>query len=151
MCRIGIACGSALAFAVMLLLCAAAPAQTTDGSIVGRVFGRDTGEPVGGAAITYTNLESQSTGSTLTNAKGFYTLLFLPPGKYRLGASAKDYQPRFLHELEVAVGARIELNFPGSVALRNRYRCNPLDSLPLYCPRSAMLRRLVSGWPTIHL
>jgi hypothetical protein len=105
-------CFSAV-FGAMLLLCAAAaPAQTTDGIVTGRVKVRNTGEPLAGATVTYANLDSKRSGSTATNATGYYSLLFLPPGRYRVGAVANGYHSQFLQELEVAVGARIELNFP---------------------------------------
>jgi Carboxypeptidase regulatory-like domain/TonB-dependent Receptor Plug Domain len=104
---------------VVLSLCAYFPfgfltqpllAQTTQGLISGRLLDSVTGRPVPGSAITYSS-EAGATGSAITDASGYYYLLQLSPGTYRVRVDAKTYQSQEVQEQELPVAARIELDF----------------------------------------
>ena len=87
-------------------------AQTTQGIITGRVFDRQTKAAIADVTITYSRLDTNQAGRVRTDARGFYAIPFLSPGRYRIGAEAPNYQAQDLRELYLAVAARIELNFP---------------------------------------
>jgi len=87
-------------------------AQTTQGIVTGRVFNRGTGEKIAGAFVTYSNLETNETGTVRSTGQGTYAIPFLPPGQYKMEASAPDYQPQILRRLDLQVAGRVELNFP---------------------------------------
>jgi hypothetical protein len=104
--------------AAAVLSCTPALAQTTQGTIAGRVFDARTGKPVVSAGVFYHRRAAQGiraiieSGSTRTGADGFYALSSLSPGVYQLRADAgQEYQPQEIHELELHVAARLELNF----------------------------------------
>lgn len=102
--RVGAACA--------FLLCGAASAQTTQGLISGRLENSQTGGPVAGATITYSNAATAIVGAARSDSDGYYFLPLLSPGFYRVRAAADGFQPREVQELELPVAGRIELNFP---------------------------------------
>ena len=84
--------------------------QTTEGLITGRVLDSQTGRPVGGAQVSYSSLGTSARGVTETGSSGFYTLPLLSPGFHRIRVTAAGYQAQEVHELELPVAGRIELN-----------------------------------------
>ncbi|MBK9169142.1 MAG: TonB-dependent receptor [Bryobacterales bacterium] len=94
-----------------LLAAAVGLAQTTQGLIAGRIVDSRTGRPVGGARVEYVNSATGTSGTAPSGASGDYALPLLSPGAYRLRVTAADYQAQEVQELELAVAARLELNF----------------------------------------
>ncbi len=88
-----------------------AGAQTTQALISGRLVHSRTGAPVGGARVEYTNAATGVNGSGTSDASGFYALPMLTPGFYRVRVEAAGFQAREVQELELAVAARLELDF----------------------------------------
>jgi len=86
-------------------------AQTTQGLIAGRISDGRSGAPLGGVGILYQNRATNSTGYVISSARGYYSAVLLPPGIYRLRASKDGYQAQEVRELEVAVAARLEIDF----------------------------------------
>lgn len=85
-------------------------AQTTQGLISGRLVNSVTGRPVSGAIVTYAS-EAGVAGTAASDASGYYYLLSLSPGTYRVRAATQDYQAQEVQELELPVAARIDLDF----------------------------------------
>ncbi len=124
----------------LLLVCAmaGAQAQTTQSLIAGRVSDSETGLPLGGARICYEQPATNTRGSVVATAEGYYAIPLLPPGQYALRAAAESkpgspdpcvpllaperssstagpvaglYQPQEVHELRLPVAGRLDLNF----------------------------------------
>ena len=94
---------------VLLAGVSSALAQTTQGLITGRVLDSLTGRPVRAAEVAARNLALNFTVVARTAESGAYALPFLSPGVYRLRIAATGYQPQEVHELVLAVAARLEL------------------------------------------
>ena len=88
----------------------AAPPQSTEAIITGRVVDSRTGGPLA-AGVTYHNYETGVSGIARTDARGFYSLPSLTPGTYSLRADSPRYQAREAQALDVYVAARLEINF----------------------------------------
>ena len=88
-----------------------AAAQTTQGLISGRIVDSVTGVPLRGAAVSWTNQNTNGNGSAVTGAAGFYVLPLLSPGNYRIRIAADNYQAQEVQELELPVAARLDLSF----------------------------------------
>ena len=99
--------------------------QTTEGLITGRILDSQTGRPVKGAEVSYLTLGTSARGVAETRATGFYTLPLLSPGFHRTRVTAAGYQAQEVHELELPVAGRIELNLKlrplGDVWEQGRY------------------------------
>src|SRR5713226_6512371 len=96
---------------VLVFFAWAAAGQTTQGLIAGRLVNSQTGAPIGGAQVTYSNAATGSSGVTTSDARGNFFLPMLSPGQYRIRATAAGFQAREVQELELPVAARLELNF----------------------------------------
>jgi hypothetical protein len=97
--------------AVLVMCAAVAGAQTTQGLIAGRLVNSQTGAPVSGAQVSYSNAATGSSGVATSDARGNFFLPMLSPGQYRIRATAAGFQSREVQELELPVAARLELNF----------------------------------------
>jgi hypothetical protein len=84
--------------------------QTTQGLISGRLVDSVTGRAVAGAMVNYSSAAGAS-GSASSDASGYYYLLLLSPGVYRVHVAAPTYQSQEVQEQELPVAARIELDF----------------------------------------
>ena len=111
---------------LMWIAAVAARAQTTDGLVAGRIVDAQMGQPVAGAQISYVSLRTNTRGLVDVGPKGFYALPLLPPGLYRIRATADGYQAQEVHQLELPVAGRIDLNLKlrplGDVWEQGRYR-----------------------------
>src|ERR1043165_1868810 len=87
-----------------------ASAQTTQGMISGRLRDSVTGQPISGA-VTCWDAQAHIAGMSQADESGFYYLPLLSPGLYRVRATANSFQSQELHELELTVAARLELDF----------------------------------------
>ena len=85
-------------------------AQTTQGLIAGRVVDSQTGSPIRGAQISYEQPATNARGQAETTSAGYYTLPLLSPGLYSIRVAADQYQSQEVHELELPVAGRIDLN-----------------------------------------
>ena len=85
-------------------------AQTTDGLIAGRIVDAQTGKPVAEAQVSYLSLQTNTRGLAQAGTSGFYSLPLLSPGFYRIRVAADGYQAKEVHELELPVAGRIDLN-----------------------------------------
>ena len=94
-----------------LLFTLPAIAQTTQGIVAGRVTQLATGQAIVAASVSWTNTGTSAHGSQRTSLSGYYALAPLSPGTYVLRVEADDYQARELHEVEVAVAGRIDIDF----------------------------------------
>ena len=84
-------------------------AQTTQGTISGRLLSSITGRPIAAAAIEYST--GSASGSAASDSAGYYYLPLLSPGTYRVRVAAASYQSQEVQELELPVAGRIELDF----------------------------------------
>src|ERR1035438_9261313 len=87
------------------------PAQTTQGLISGRVTDQATGRPLAHALVSYDNPAAGTRGERTADGDGYYVLPLLPPGAYRLRATAGSYQPREFQKVALAVAGFLEVNF----------------------------------------
>ncbi len=92
-----------LALLPLALFAPAALAQT--GKIAGRVLDT-TGEPLPGVNI----LVDGSTRGAAADADGYYTILGVPPGTYRLRATLLGYAPALIQNVVVSVGQTTTIN-----------------------------------------
>ena len=76
-----------LCFAVLLAIAGTATAQSTTGTISGRVVDAQ-GLPVPGVTVTATSPNLQGTRETVTSANGDYILSLLPSGAVHRHASS---------------------------------------------------------------
>ena len=90
-----------------LVIC---PAQTTQGLIAGRVVDSQTGSPITAAQVSYEKRATNARGQAETTSAGYYALPLLSPGLYTVRITADQYQSQEVHELELPVAGRIDLN-----------------------------------------
>src|SRR5260370_1327301 len=88
-----------------------AASQTTQGLIAGRLVNSQSGAPVPGAQVAYSNSATGATGVASSDRSGNYFLPMLSPGRYRVRAIASGFQSREAQELELPVAARLEVEF----------------------------------------
>jgi outer membrane receptor protein involved in Fe transport len=101
----------------LLLLCSALSAQTVTGGIEGHATDKS-GASVPGARITVRNEETGLQRSTLSGAKGYFQLTFLPTGPYEIKAEAAGFA-RTLRNATVELNVTRLVDFtlePASVA-----------------------------------
>jgi hypothetical protein len=97
--------------------CASLIAQSTDGMIVGRIIDARTQRGIRQATVTCTNLNTGEVRVARSDLTGLYTVMPLAPGPYYLRAELLSngtpvlYQPREVHEIEVPVASRIDVEF----------------------------------------
>ncbi len=90
----------------LLLFAAAAFAQETSGSIVGRVLD-PTGAAIAGAEVTATQTETGMTRKTKSGPDGSYSFLNLPIGPYQITASQAGFKRSVEKGLELHVSERL--------------------------------------------
>jgi hypothetical protein len=87
-------------------------AQTTQGLISGRVANQASGQPLPYATVSYENSAAGARGERQADGLGFYSLPLLPPGLYRLRATAGPlYQPREFQAIPLGVAGLLEIDF----------------------------------------
>lgn len=79
----------------------------TTGKIAGQVVDKDTGEPLIGVNII---VQDTPLGASSDN-QGFYTILLIPPGLYRLQASYIGYTKMFIEDVRVQIGQTARVDF----------------------------------------
>ncbi|MBI3261557.1 MAG: carboxypeptidase regulatory-like domain-containing protein [Acidobacteria bacterium] len=104
----------ASAFAVFLALwCTTAYAQ--DASVIGTVTDQ-TGAVLPGATVTATNLETGGVNSVVTDDRGEYRLVKLPPGKYKIQSELPGFGTIIRQSVELLVGQNATVTFQMAVA-----------------------------------
>jgi hypothetical protein len=91
----------------ILLLFSASVAWAQTGKIAGNVVDARTGEAIVGANVT---VEGTQTGAA-TNFEGFFTILSIPPGTYRVRASVLGYTPSTQVDVRVNINQTTQLEF----------------------------------------
>ena len=87
-------------------------AQNTQSLISGRAVDAGTGTPLGGARVAYHSLATSTSGVVTADRNGLFTCPPLPPGRYRIRATAGDsYQAREVHEMDLPVAGRLDITF----------------------------------------
>ena len=102
-----------LRLAALLCLCAAArpaAAQNITGSILGTVTD-PSGGSVAGARIAVIQTATNTRHETATNDRGDYEVPLLPPGAYRIVATANGFQTLERQGVQLNVGNRLQVNF----------------------------------------
>jgi hypothetical protein len=79
------------AFILLVFLCAAVFGQTPLGTITG-LASDPSGSAVAGAAVTLTNPDTGAKRQAVTNSTGAYSFPDVPPGAYRLNATASGFR-----------------------------------------------------------
>ena len=102
----------ALALAVACLAAPAAYAQTdvTTSRISGTVEGTD-GAPLPGVTVEATNLETGLHQVQVTDDKGFFRILNLPTGTYRVAANLDGFTPSVAENVRLLLGTAPTINF----------------------------------------
>jgi hypothetical protein len=107
--------GLQISFRISLLLliawalAPAAAAQDFRGSVTGRVLDQSAAA-LPGVSVTATNVATNVTSTTTTNAEGGYTILYLPAGIYRVSAELAGFKTLNRENIEVRVGDRLTLD-----------------------------------------
>jgi hypothetical protein len=104
--------GTSIGLLALTLLAAPtlAAAQDFRGGIVGRVTD-ESGGLLPGVTITVTHRETNVSNTTVTNETGDYTLLYLTPGAYRVGAELQGFKKLNRENVEVRVGDKLQIDF----------------------------------------
>jgi Carboxypeptidase regulatory-like domain/TonB dependent receptor len=100
---------SVLGVVICLLANAHVRAQDTTGTIEGLVTDKTAGA-VAGARIAARNLETGFTKETEGAADGFYRLLLLPVGRYRITVTASQFATLVREPIEVNVSQTVRIN-----------------------------------------
>src|SRR5262245_28470578 len=115
---------------VALAMLTALHAQTTKGTISGRVYDARTSRALETATITCLQAGIGPCASVVSDAQGYFSILLLSPGTYRIDAYVPGYQKQEIHDQVLPVASRLDLEF----ALRPT-----LDVYGIETTRAAML------------
>ena len=91
-----------------LLLAGIASAQETRSAIFGRVLDPQSAA-VPGAAVTVTNVETNTIVRVKTNDTGYYEASLLMPGNYRVSAEAAGFKTTVQKDVALPVSTRREV------------------------------------------
>jgi len=99
----------ALALVACLFATTAAIAQTSSGSVTGRVIDA-TGAALPGVTVTATNTKTGFSRSVVTDAEGRYTFPALPPGTYNVVAELSGFTTVTTRNVDVQVATPSNIN-----------------------------------------
>src|ERR1700722_15402956 len=97
-------------FSVVLVL-PSAHAQTTQGTVSGRIFNAQTGKGLPNGEIKCVQTGVGICPSGQSDLSGFFTLTLLSPGTYEFRATAPGFQAQEIHEQTLPVASRLQLRF----------------------------------------
>jgi len=97
---------------VLGLVCSLTPALWGQQAQISGVVTDPSGAAVANATIELTNSHTKARWEVRTNAEGIYVAAALPPGEYRIAASAQGFERRVVENVRLEVGARIAVNLP---------------------------------------
>jgi Carboxypeptidase regulatory-like domain len=140
---------SVLGVVICLLASAHVRAQDTTGTIEGLVTDKTAGA-VTGARIAARNLETGFTKETEGAADGFYRLLLLPVGRYRITVTASQFATLVREPIEVNVSQTVRINL--QLELPNVAETVPVaGEAPLVDTSTNALGRVVTGRELVDL
>lgn len=94
-------------------------AQTTSGTLTGRVYDGTAGlTPLGGVLVQVVHEETGYSRSTYTNAQGEYRVSFIEPGIYRISGSLDGYDADRIEDFPIALNKITEVVPPPLVLKR---------------------------------
>src|SRR5262249_47782472 len=96
-------------FCIFVLTSVSALAQTTLGTITGRVLD-NTGATIGGATVAATNTGTRAVYRTTTNDTGNYVLQQLAIGSYELDVEAKGFRKSVRKNIELNVAQTLTID-----------------------------------------
>ncbi len=104
------------------------------GAIEGQVVRADTGQPVVGAIVTLLDDAGITVSEAMTNRLGFYRFEPLLPGRYSLRCRAKGLAMGFRHNVRVAEGSRVPVDFVLSIggSILGRVKTKQPQPLSMY-------------------
>jgi hypothetical protein len=109
------ACTRSIAIVVVMLLALVCPragrAQSAQAMLLGRISDGSSGAPMVRALVIARNLDTNLHSTRYTNEQGLYSLAAMPPGNYAVQVHALGFQPEERARIELAVSARVELDF----------------------------------------
>jgi hypothetical protein len=97
-----------------LMLCLPVMAQSTTGTIGGRVVDSQ-GAVVGGAAVTVTSTTTNVAHAAQTNHDGLYTVPLLQPGTYMVSVVTPNFRKEIRNNITIQIGQTLDLDFNLSV------------------------------------
>jgi hypothetical protein len=92
-------------------LCIVCEAQSTQGLIAGSIRDQSNSAPLASAQVEYEQLDTKTRGYSVSGPDGAYYLPLLPPGRYRVKASCKDYQTREVYDVVLEVAGSVQIDF----------------------------------------
>ena len=101
---------STFSLAVWFVVSAYSQSQGNTGQVVGTVSD-EKGAVIPNAKVQLRGAETGSVRDALSNAEGQYRLVLLPPAHYEITATARGFAPAIASDVEVSVGAALDLNF----------------------------------------
>jgi hypothetical protein len=103
-----------LSLVIALTLCLPAMAQSTTGTISGRVIDPQ-GAVVPGAAVTVTSTTTNVAHAVTTNQDGLYAVPLLLPGEYTISVVTPSFRKEVRNNLTLQIGQVLETDFNLSV------------------------------------
>lgn len=97
---------------ILGLVCFLTPALWGQQAQISGVVTDPSGAAVANATIELTNSHTKARWEVRTNAEGIYVAAALPPGEYRIVASAQGFERCVVENVRLEVGARITVNLP---------------------------------------
>jgi Carboxypeptidase regulatory-like domain/TonB dependent receptor len=138
-----------IALAVSLAASTGLFAQGTTGTIEGRVVD-PTARAVGGAGLVARNLETGFSREAEAGPDGFYRLLLLPVGSYRVTFSAPQFAPLMRGPIQVDVSQTVRLNVQLELSSMKE-AVTVTDSAQLVDTSTNALGRTVTGRELVDL
>jgi hypothetical protein len=99
-----------LLFLIVFTLGAVTPAFGQNAQVTGRVSDQS-GAVLVGAEITITNQQTGLTRNAVSNDEGYFTILYLPPGQYRIEAKMDGFKPIIRPDVTLNVDQVARLDF----------------------------------------
>jgi hypothetical protein len=94
---------------LLLFASVAVQAQNTLGTIEGTITD-PSGALVANAPVTLTNIGTQDTRTTVTNASGFYQFVNIPPATYRITVKMKGFKSLTRESVELQVDSTVQVS-----------------------------------------
>src|SRR5258705_8768884 len=96
-------------FLIFLFLAFGSEAFAQSAQLTG-IITDDNSALIAGAQITLTNVDTSVTRTAVTNADGYYSITFVPPGNYQLRVLADGFKPVTRNKVSIYVdqAARID-------------------------------------------
>ena len=98
------------ALLILISIASAAVGQVSTGTITGTVVDIN-GHVTPDASVRTTNMGTGIVSETTTGSNGIYSVPNLPPGSYSISVSAAGFSEQVLNDVQLRVGAELELNF----------------------------------------